>query len=110
MTAALALTSPLSWIGAAIRRPEELVVRWRDRHGAIGDRLPAAGFVVLALAGIVGLAGYGFTMGIPTGLASVGRHALLVPAGAVLAWLLCLPSLYILYTVIGATIDRSTTL
>jgi hypothetical protein len=108
--AATAVPSPLSWIGEAIRQPEELVRRWRDRHALPEKRPGAEIFFVLAITGLLGLAVYGFTMGIPMGLGSVGRHALIVPLGAALAWSLCLPSLYIFYAVSGSTLDRSTTL
>jgi hypothetical protein len=110
MSVAAAAPSPLTWIGDAIRQPEELVRRWRDRHSTEGAKAQAGVFFVLGITGLLGLAVYGFTMGIPMGLESVGRHALIVPLGAALAWCLCLPSLYILYAVCGSTLDRSTTL
>ncbi len=108
MTPAAPAVSPMGLIGDAIRRPEELVRSWRDRHAPGSAAPPANVFVVLGITGILSLAAYGFTMGIPSGMSSVGRHALLVPAGAAVSWAICLPSLYILYAVAGAAVDWST--
>ena len=112
-----ATPSPFAWLSETVRQPEALVLRWRDRHGTNEPKQDQAAratqpgaFLVLAIVGTLGLATYGVTMGLPAGLGSVGRNALLVPGSALIAWCLCLPSLYIVYSALGATIDRSTVL
>lgn len=103
-----AASSPLSWLSDTVRRPEVLVERWSRRHEGPA---PSAGlFFVLALSGALGLAMYGVTMGLPHGLEHMGRVALLVPLSAVIAWSLCLPSLYVIYAALGASLGRSTVL
>jgi len=110
---AITLQSCMTLVGNAIRRPEQLVLRWRDRAKA-DPTAPAkpispAVFIALTLSAVVSLATYGFTMGIPMGLHSMWLHALLVPAVALAAWTICLPALYILNTARGSTLDPSTT-
>lgn len=109
----LAAPSGLALIGEAIRSPEQLVLRWRDRHLPAADGAPPAKappvFAVLAISTLLSLIAYGFTMGIPHGLTSIASHALLIPAISLVAWGICLPSLYILTASAGSTLDRSTT-
>lgn len=103
-----AASSPLVWLSDTVRQPETLVQRWSLRHTTPAQ--PAGVFFVLGVTGVLGLAAYGVTMGLPHGLESVGRNALLVPASATIAWGLCLPALYIAYSALGAALDRSTLL
>lgn len=95
-------SNPLHDIGWALRRPEELAVRWRDSL-----RSPATA-VVLTMSTLACLAIYGLTMGMPNGLSSMGRDALLVPLGALIAWCVSFPALYIVNAARGSPLDRST--
>jgi hypothetical protein len=104
------LTAPpsgLALIGEAIRAPEQLVLRWRDR--ARDAPAQHTVFVVLGVSTLLSLLAYGFTMGVPTGLHSIFTHSLYIPLIAVVAWGICLPSLYILTASSGSQLDRSTT-
>jgi hypothetical protein len=103
MAQAVAGTNPLHEIGIALRKPEELVLRWRD-----AARNPAT-LGVLAASSIACLAVYGVTMGLPHGAATMGHDALIVPLCAIVAWSVSFPALYVINTTLGSSLDRSTT-
>jgi hypothetical protein len=97
----------VSEVGVALRRPEELVVRWRDRSPAA----PAnrAVFPVLVASAVLGVAAYGLVMGMGGGPSEMLGHALRAPLACGAAWSIALPALYIINTVLGSRLDASTT-
>jgi hypothetical protein len=88
-------------VGLAIRRPEELVLRWRDADGSAG--LPLIG--VLLLNAIFGLAVYGLIMQSHHGAWAMGRAAVLTPLAAGSAWMIALPALYIFKSAWGSQLN-----
>lgn len=88
-------------VGLAIRRPEELVLRWRDSEGSPGFSLIG----VLLLNAIFGLAAYGLTMQIHNGALAMGRAAVLTPLAAGASWMLALPALYIFKSAGGSKLN-----
>lgn len=94
-------------VGAALRRPEDLALRWRDR----GTDAPSSLiFPVLLANAAVGVTVYGLTMHMHLGFASMLRGGALAPLAAGAAWSLALPALYILGSHLGSRLDFSTTL
>lgn len=97
----------VSEIGVALRRPEELVVRWRDRTP---EAPPShALFPMLLANAILGLAAYGLVMGMDGGAAGMLGHAVRAPLACGVAWSIALPALYIINTILGSRLDASTT-
>jgi hypothetical protein len=97
----------VSEIGVALRRPEELVVRWRDRSPAAPPS-PTI-FPALLASAVLGLAAYGLVMGMSGGVAGMLGHAVRAPLACGLAWTIALPALYIINTILGSRLDASTT-
>ncbi len=97
----------VSEIGTALRRPEELVVRWRDRTPAAPAN--AAVFPILLANAVLGLAAYGLVMGMGGGAAGMLGHAVRAPLACGIAWTIALPALYIINTLLGSRLDASTT-
>jgi len=87
------LRQSIRQVGFALRRPEELAVKWRDRTAA-GPPSPLIFLVLLANA-IAGLAVYGLVMRLPDGVQKMIYGAVSAPLAAGLAWALALPALYI---------------
>lgn len=104
------LETAIAEVGRAVRRPEELAVRWRDRGLAPADAPTRAVFTVLLLTAMVGLAAYGATMGIHAGLPAMLRSGFRAPLSAGIAWTMALPALYIINSASGSKLDMSTTL
>lgn len=96
-------------VGRAIRRPEQLAERWRDRRLIPEDAPPLGVFVALTITAIVGLAIYGLTMGMHLGATGMLTAATKAPLAAGAAWALALPTLYILESKLGSKLDASTT-
>jgi hypothetical protein len=94
-------------IGVALRRPEELALRWRDRGQ--DATLTAAVFPLLLATAALGLAAYGLTMGLHAGPAGMLASAIRAPLAAGAAWTIALPALYIINTILGSRLDASTT-
>jgi hypothetical protein len=94
-------------VGLAVRRPEALAVRWRDRREH--PTLKPVVFPVLLLNAALGLAVYGVTMGLHRGAMGMLEGAWKAPLAAGTAWTLALPALYILNTAFGSKLDGSTT-
>ena len=94
--------------GRAIRRPESLALRWRDRTGKSAP--PVGVFFVLIGLAILGVATYGLVMRAADGPAAMALGALRAPLAAGGAWTLALPSLYIVGRALGSRLDGSTTL
>jgi hypothetical protein len=97
----------VSEVGVALRRPEELVVRWRDRSPTAP--VNRAVFPVLIANAILGIAAYGLVMGMGTGAAGMLGHAVRAPLACGIAWSIALPALYIINTIFGSKLDASTT-
>jgi hypothetical protein len=96
-------------VGRAVRRPEDLAVRWRDRATAPIGAPPTAVFVALFITAVLGLAAYGLTMGMHLGADAMLLDAAKAPFAAGTAWAVALPSLYILNSALGSKLDASTT-
>lgn len=96
-------------VGRAIRRPEALAERWRDRRLIPEDAPTPAVFVALTLTAILGLAAYGLTMGMHHGATGMLLSAAKAPLAAGAAWSIALPSLYIVKQKLGSELDATTT-
>jgi hypothetical protein len=97
-------------VGHAVRRPELLATRWRDRRERPADAPPASVFAALLVTAILGLAAYGLTMGLHLGPNAMLLAAAKAPFAAGTAWAIALPSLYILNSALGSKLDASTTM
>jgi hypothetical protein len=91
MKVTMEVKSAIHEIGAALKRPEELAVRWRDRKSPGVSAPTRVIFPVLLVNAIVGLAAYGVTMRM-----HLGPEAML-------------PGLYIGNSALGSKLDGSTT-
>src|SRR5687767_13395531 len=101
MTQTNALALAVRELGMALRRPEELAERWRDRH-LLPERAPVRQiFPVLLATAVIGLAAYGLTMGFHRGASAMLSAALKAPFAAGTAWAVTVPSFYILRSAIG---------
>ena len=96
-------------VGAAVRHPERLVLRWRDRREHPDDAPTWVVFPLLLASAVVGLAGYGLTMRMHEGAGEMLIGALLAPVSCGLAWVVALPSLYVMGGAAGSRLDLSTT-
>lgn len=99
----------LSEIGAALKRPEQLAIRWRDRAQYPEDTPTRAVFAVFLINAIIGLAIYGLTMGMHRGTEAMLLSALKTPLACGIAWTVTLPGLYVLNSATGSKLDASTT-
>ena len=106
---AIALRQSIREVGRAIRRPEELARRWRDRKLEGVDRPPPAVIAVLLFNAAFGAAAYGMIMHMHRGLTGMGEGAFLLPLATGLAWTLALPALYIINSLLGSRLDVTTT-
>lgn len=88
-------------VGLAIRRPEQLVLRWRDADGSTSISLIG----ILLLNAVFGLAAYGLTMQIHNGALAMGWAAVLTPLAAGGAWMIALPALYIFKSASGSKLN-----
>ena len=88
-------------VGLAIRRPEELVLRWREADSSSGTLVIG----ILLLNAVFGLAVYGLTMQIHNGALAMGRAAVLTPLAAGGAWMMALPALYIFKSAWGSQLN-----
>jgi len=104
---ALDLHSGIREIGAALRRPEEFVLRFRDSDDKA--RKSVALFPILFANAVLGLAAYGLTMGLRGGAEGMLRAAVRAPIAAGAGWTIALPALYIINTVLGSRLDARTT-
>ena len=110
MSTALQLRRGIVEIGLALRRPEQLALRWRDRHQNAADAPPRLVFPILLANAVLGLAAYGLTMGLHLGVGGMVAGAMKAPFAAGLAWTVALPALYIINSSLGSKLDASTTL
>lgn len=113
-------------IGATIRYPEDLAIRWRDRAITSSPNthidtntentktekptLTYLLFLVLLGTAAVSVAAYGMTMHMHRGLPGMLEGAVLMPLAAGLAWTIAFPALYIINSVLGSRLDFSSTL
>ncbi len=96
-------------VGYAIRRPEQLATRWRDRHSDDVDAPPAAVFAVLLFNAAFSVAAYGMFMHMHRGATGMAEGAALLPMAAGLAWIVAFPALYIINSTLGSRLDVTTT-
>lgn len=108
MSTAASLRASIVEMGRAVRRPEELATRWRDR--ATGDAPPNLIFVVMLANAVFGVAVYGLVMQIHGDASDMLSAALRAPLAAGAAWAVALPALYIINSAIGSKLDRTSTL
>ncbi len=107
--ASLQLRTALHEIGIAVRRPEQLATRWRDRR-LRPELAPTPWIFPLLLASaVLGLAAYGLTLGLHRGAGAMAIGAIEAPLSAGAAWSMALPALYILGSSLGSRLDPSTT-
>lgn len=92
----------------AVRRPEELALRWRDRTPK--DSPSRLIFAVLMVSAGFGTVCYGIAANISGSVLDMLYGALLLPLSTGTAWLIALPALYIVNTALGSKLDFSTTL
>jgi hypothetical protein len=104
---ALDLNSGIREIGAALRRPEEFVLRFRDSDDKARKSLSL--FPILFANAVLGLAAYGLTMGLHRGAEGMLSTAIRAPIAAGAGWTIALPALYIINTVLGSRLDARTT-
>jgi hypothetical protein len=99
-------------IGFAVRRPEELALRWRARREPGHEQAAPSTlvFAVLLVNAVVGLAAYGLTMRMHAGAGPMLLSAVHAPLAAGAAWTIALPALYIINSALGSKLDFSTTL
>jgi hypothetical protein len=97
-------------VGHAVRRPELLATRWRDRRERPADAPPTSVFAALLVTAVLGLAAYGLTMGLHLDAPAMLLAAAKAPFAAGTAWAIALPSLYILNSALGSKLDASTTM
>jgi hypothetical protein len=110
MSGSNSLLSGFIEVGQAVRRPERLACRWRDRTTARAEAPPSSVFVALLITAVLGLAAYGLTMGLHLGTEAMLLAAAKAPLAAGTAWAVALPSLYILNSALGSKLDASTTM
>src|SRR5262245_63971820 len=85
MSTAMQLRRGIVEIGLALRRPEQLALRWRDRHSSAAEAPPRLVFPILLANAIVGLGAYGLTMGLHLGVGRMVAGAVKAPFAAGLA-------------------------
>ena len=110
MSTALQLRRGIVEIGLALRRPEQLALRWRDRNKSVAEAPPGLVFPILLANAVLGIAAYGLTMGLHLGVGGMVAGAIKAPFAAGLAWMVALPALYIVNSSLGSKLDASTTL
>ena len=108
-TATATLREAIQEIGLALNRPEQFALRWKKRREAPTFAPSPAVFTVLLVNAVLGLAGFGLTMKMHLGLQPMLQGALKAPTACGLAWVISLPSLYILNSLNGSKLDASTT-
>lgn len=106
MTNSIGLQAMLREVSLAIRRPEELVQRWRDAEVRPLRQLIA----VLLVNAIFGTATYGLTMQMHKGALAMLGSGFWATAAAGLAWVIALPSLYIVNTALGSQLGLRSSL
>ncbi|MFU8804923.1 MAG: hypothetical protein ACNA8W_14005 [Bradymonadaceae bacterium] len=109
MSTHIALTRSITEVGRAIRRPEELAIRWRDRLNDAEHSPHALIFFVLLVNAVAGTAVYGLVMHMHRGPEGMLEGALLMPLAAGIAWTITLPALYIINSVFGSRLDFTST-
>jgi hypothetical protein len=110
MSTVLQLRRGFVEIGLALRRPEALALRWRNRQESASEAPPKLVFPLLLANAIFGIAAYGLTMGLHLGVGGMLAGAIKAPFAAGLAWLVALPALYIINSSLGSKLDASTTI
>lgn len=103
------LASSIAEVGRAIRRPEDLAIRWRDRLADANQSPHALIFAVLLANAIAGTAIYGLVMHMHRGLGGMLEGALLMPLATGTAWTISFPALYIINSIFGSRLDFTTT-
>jgi hypothetical protein len=93
-------------VSAAIRRPEQLALRYR--HADARELRPL--ILVLLANAFFGTSVYGLTMQLHDGALRMLRAGLVAPATAGLAWTIALPALYILNGAAGSRLRLGATL
>ena len=100
------LRSGIAHVGLALRDPEEFSVQWN--RGDADYRWWVWGSLVMTA--VLGTFTYGMTMGFLDGPGEILRKGLAFTLAAGLAWLIPLPTLYILNSLSGSRLPASSTL
>src|SRR5882724_237779 len=105
----LTLANNLQEVGAALREPEAFAIRWRD--GGLNDVEPVSAvvFPLLTVTAVLCTAAYGITMGLHQGPEAMITKGMVAPFAAGLAWLITLPTLYIINSLSGSKLNLPTT-
>lgn len=109
MSTTIRSLSGFNEVGQAVRRPEQLAVRWRDRWIDPGRAPPGTIFAALLATAVLGLAAYGLTMGLHRGTGAMLQAAVKAPFAAGTAWAVALPAFYVFNSAAGSKLDSSTT-
>ncbi|PYP87208.1 MAG: hypothetical protein DMF61_11255 [Blastocatellia bacterium AA13] len=96
-------------VGSALREPEEVALRWYEQGREGVEPLSPMVFLLLTLTAILCTATYGVTMGMGQSGAAMLQKGFNAPIAAGLSWLITLPTLYILNSLLGSKLDLPTT-
>ena len=103
------LRGGVSEVGSALREPEAFALRWQEQGREGVEPLSPAVFMLLTLTAILCTSAYGFTMGLgQSGLIMI-QKGINAPLAAGLAWLVSLPTLYIINSLSGSKLNPATT-
>lgn len=105
MDEVLSLKTAVAEVGIAVRRPEQLVLRWREANDKSVHMLIA----LLLVNAVFGTAAYGVTMQLHTGAIGMIWAAVLTPMAAGSAWIIALPALYIFNSAQGSRLSLQAT-
>ncbi len=103
------LRDGVSEVGLALREPEEVALRWRERGREGVEPLTSVIFILLTLTAVLCTAAYGVTMGLGQSGVTMLEKGVNAPMAAGLAWLVSLPTLYIINSLSGSKLDLPTT-
>ena len=96
-------------VGSALREPEELALRWHEQGREGIEPVTPVVFLLLTLTAILCTGAYGVTMGLGQSGVTMIQKGVNAPAAAGLAWLVSLPTLYIINSLSGSKLDLPTT-
>ena len=96
-------------VGAALREPEAFALRWREQGEEGVEPLSPVVFLLLGLTAVLCTSAYGLTMGFGQSPGVMIAKGINAPLAAGLAWLISLPTLYIVNSLSGSKLDLPTT-
>src|SRR5437762_164947 len=99
------LRASAAQVGVALKEPEAFALHWHRE----GTPYPFSVFAALALTAILGTTTYGMIMGLLGGPEKMFAGGFYCTLAAGCAWVLTLPTLYILNSLAGSRLRASTT-